>query len=261
MSKAELFSRTSDWLDRGARALRGIHDGIWLGLMRPSDLNELTTRCYNVSRIYLDETYNLTGFFPWEIEIVDRFFADRRSVLVGAAGGGREMIAFARRGFRVDGFECNPVLRGLANRLLDQERLDARLVPAASDEVPATLGRYDGGVIGYGAYSHVSGRQNRIRFLEAFRLHLEPGAPVLVSYQLRGESRKDALVSWLAGWLRRVRRDDRRAEVGDKLLSDRFEHWFTCDEMRAEIDEAGMDLEHLEAPFAVARVRKPIESC
>lgn len=258
-SKTAMFLWTSRRVELVKRALRALHDGIYLGLLDPNDLNEVTQHTYSQSKIYPDDAYNLSGLFPWEQSAVDQFFNGCKSVLVAAAGGGREVIALVRRGIRADGFECNPQLLETAQRLLAREGLAANIVSAPADEVPTSFGLYDGGIVGYGAYRHLVGRQARVEFLRRFRGHLGPGGPLLLSFQLRGESRRDRLVLKIAKLLGELRRAKVPAELGD-ILFDRFEHRFTRDEVEAELAAAGFKLAHLDQTLvshAVARVTDP----
>ena len=254
--KVDAFLKTRRSMESLGRGLRALHDGVWLGLLDPAELNQVTRTNYSSqSSIFLDEDYNLSGPFPWEQSILDRFFAACKSVLVAAAGGGREVVALARRGVRADGFECNPDLLAKARELIERDRLSANIFPAAADEVPASVGVYDGAIVGFRAYSHLFGRAARVDFLRELGRHVGPSGPILVSFYLRGPSRRDRIASGVANTLRLLRRAEARVEVGDTVY-DRFEHWFTAAEIESEIAAAGLCLMHFDptsTSHAVAR--------
>ncbi len=112
------------WLDRllqgWVRLLGILHEGFWLGCLDPEDLTAITIRSFQQSRMYNGREHNESGLFPWEREIIDRFFRPRSRILVAASGGGRELIALHGLAFQVDGFDCTPGLVETSRRLLQE---------------------------------------------------------------------------------------------------------------------------------------------
>src|SRR5262249_29924314 len=100
-----LSQRVSVRVHRLIEALQG---GFWLGLLDRDQINALVSHRYDEAEMYRTTAHNFFGFFASEKEIMKDHFNGCRSALVAAAGGGREMIALAQAGVRVDGFECNP---------------------------------------------------------------------------------------------------------------------------------------------------------
>jgi hypothetical protein len=98
------------WLRRWVRLLDSLHEGYWLGCLDHEDLTAITIRSFQQSRMYNGSEHNQSGLFPWERELIDRFFRSRSKILVAASGGGRELIALHGLGFQADGFECTPSL-------------------------------------------------------------------------------------------------------------------------------------------------------
>jgi len=238
------FVRSLRAIERGTGVLHALHGAVWLGLMPREELAELTALGYATRAAHAserDELFNRSGLNAWERAALADFFGDCRSILVGGAGGGREVIALARANVRADGFECNPLLVDLAARILREQGLDARILRCASDEVPAALGRYEGGWVGFAVYMHLVGRAHRVRFLSEFASHLMPGAPMLVSFATRGESRQDRYAAALTRTIQRLRGVAGEAEPGDSL-GDTFVHRFTESEIAAELAGAGFEL-------------------
>jgi hypothetical protein len=155
------------------------------------------------------------------------------------AGGGREVLALAARGYAVTGYECNPALRRAGSVLLAEAGIDAELLPLARDAAPSGGGPYDGVVIGWSTYSLVLGRHRRVALLRALRDHVAPGAPLLASHFTRpaGGDRRSRAVTTVAGTTRRLRRAE-PVEPGDDLGWNAF-HRFTRAEVESELAAGG----------------------
>ena len=238
------YARTLRMVDDVAGALYTFHGAIWLGLMRQAEVNEVTVRDYSAGSNQAserDEVYNRCGLNAWESAALADHFAACSSVIVAGAGGGREVLSLARRRVRVDGFDCNPLLVDLAAKILRDEASSAAVLLSESDEVPPRLGVYDGGIVGFGVYAHLRGRANRIRFLRQMSEHLTPGAPILLSFATRGESRRDRLAAAVSRAIQRLRGAAPDVEVGD-TLAEVFNHRFTETEIVEELGEAGFQL-------------------
>jgi len=256
--KTAAFDATRRALEKTTALLHALHGALWLGLLRRGELNQIGTASFsNVSSHPSEqsELYNRSGLNGWEHEAVSEHFGGCRSFLVAGAGGGREVVALCGQDRLADGFECSRSLVEVASRILEEERLPGRVVFAECDEVPEAFAVYDAGIIGFGVYMHIVGRANRVRFLGDFARHLSPGAPLLLSFLGRGESRQDRYVAAVARAIQRLRRADVEVEVGD-MLSDCFIHRFTEAEIVSELGEAGFEVVCVRAqpfPHAVAK--------
>jgi methyltransferase family protein len=221
------------------RFAAALHIGFWLGFLDNDQINALVFQHYEGAQLYTTSAHNLHGFFPYEKELIRDHFNGCRSVVVAAAGAGREMIALAQGGVQVDGFECNPGLVDQCKKFLAQAGVSARILNSAPDEVPAGLQTYDGGIVGFGAFAHIVGRTKRINFLRDLKSHLRPGAPLFVSVGRRPEgSRYYAVIYQIARTIRMLRRSADKIELGDDLLNC-FSHRFSESELRSELEEAG----------------------
>jgi hypothetical protein len=239
-------------------------DGLCLGLMQRDFLRQISEVHYDDARKYRtkeydyqDLEYNRRGLWGWEQQAISRHFGSRRRLMVVGAGGGREVLALQRLGYEVDGFECDPGLVTRANELLVAEGLVGTMRPCSPDECPHAEGPYDGIVIGWGAYLHIPGKQRRIDFLRGFHRLMSNDSPLLVSFLCRsrqqGRMRVIARVANPIRWL--LHRE--LVELGD-LLDPHFFHFFTREEIVAELEAAGFQLvEYSEAGYghAVARPR------
>ena len=164
----------TDPLNRGIGAL-------CTAALGEDEKTELTRFCYQSSYHLLDgETGAL---FPWEH---DWFTAELppapASILVPAAGGGREMVALENMGYAVYGFDPavqdspnrNGVVRGSFRDLLTHRGGHLQLPGAFEKPVDAI-------VFGWGSLSHLYTAEARRTVLHA-ATECCPNGPVLLSY-------------------------------------------------------------------------------
>lgn len=247
--RLRLLSRSRGVVARVHRIIEALHTGLWLGFLDRDQLNAIVFQHYETAKLYQTAEHNLYGLFPSESNLIRDYFKECRSVVVAAAGGGREMIALAQAGLQVDGFECNPVLVESCKEFLAEAGLPGRILNAEPDQVPPGLHHYDGAIVGYGAIAHIVGRTNRINFLKALKNHLHAGAPLMLSVGRRPEGAR--YYNWIyqiARPIRFLRGSADKIELGDDLL-DCYTHRFVQSEARLELEEAGFTvLTSLETP-------------
>jgi hypothetical protein len=239
------------------RVLEAIHRGFWLGLLDGKALDQATLAMYGRNDSYREDGWNLSGFSYWEQQVVDRYFGSARRVVVSAAGGGRELIALARRGVRAEGFEPDASFVAAGRQFIEQLHLDASLQVSPPSCVPELEGQFDGAIVGWGSYTHIAGRNARVAFLRKLTAPLQPGSPVLLSFFARGEA--DCALSLtraVAGVSSLLRPGRDPVILGDNLMVGYFHH-FDRGDIEAEMRAAGLELLHFSRhPFghAVARV-------
>lgn len=256
-----LFGAADAILRRLTAAAHALHQGFWLGLMDHRHLAGVAHRYYTRGARWRDDDWNTSGLFLWEERALARHFPASGRLLVGAAGGGREAIALARRGFRVEAFECVPELVEAARAAFARLALDVRILPAAPGAVPEGPGTFEGLIVGWSAYMHVPGRAARVAFLRALRARAAPGAPVLLSFVARrGPSRSLTWTFRIASLLRAARLSRDPVEYGD-TLDPTLDHQFTRQEVEGELREAGFEpVEWSDEPYGHAVGRAPVES-
>jgi hypothetical protein len=109
------------------------------------------------------------------------------------------------------------------------------------DQCPSLESTYDAVVIGWSAYMHIMGRAHRLRLLSDLRQHLADGAPVLLSFFFRtGSERRHRITAAVANAVRRLLGRE-LVQLGDDLAP-AYCHFFTRDEVRAELEEAGYEM-------------------
>lgn len=235
-------SRSLQCLIAGIMALcrwaEAVFVGLWIGVLNRSQLHRIDEVYYNSDRNYQKEEYNRQGLWPWEQEMIDQFFPAEGHLLLGGAGGGREVLALAKQGFRVEGFECHTDLVQFANHLLTSEGLSAQVSWVARDKHPQGTTLYDGVIVGWGAYMLIQGSHRRIAFLKGLRERVALGAPLLVSFFARsGSERRYSLIAGIGNAFRKVLRRE-LLEVGDDLAPN-YVHFFVKDQINQEFQEAG----------------------
>ena len=223
-----------------------MHQGLWLGLLDVDDYRHSGSIYYREAGTFAEREHNLSGLKPWERRIHEDHFQSAGSILVPAAGGGREMLALLDEGHGVDGFDCTPELVEVGLELLRERGAEARLLLTEPDEVPDELaGPYDGLWVGWGGYMHIAGRERRVQFLRQLRDRVEEGAPIVLSFWMSPHSsRRLRLIRGLANLVLALRLERRRVEPGD-CLPGSFDHHFEQAEVEAEMREGGFE------PFGV----------
>jgi hypothetical protein len=235
------------------KVLKAVHQGFWLGIMGREQFWQIANLQYGTWPRYRSDEHNLSGLFEWEEKIVHENFGACSSLLVGAAGGGREVIALSKKGYSVVGFECQPDLAQCAKSLITRLGIDAIILDSNVDSVPSNLGLFDGLILGWGAYIHIPGREARISFLKEFRECLRPGGPLLISFFVRKSNSRSMLwIYGIATLIRRIRLSSEVVEIGD-TLEGTFDHYFERSELETELKLAGFVLaRYHDIPFGHA---------
>jgi len=246
------MGRTARALHRGAfkilRAVellvsvfRAVLTGVSLGILNRDDLQLLDHHYYDQRGSYLSADYNLDGLFEWERRIIKEYFPSKGTLAVLGAGGGREVIGLSELGFEVAGYECHPSLLAAGVQLLRENNISGTLQPMERDRCPQLPEGLDGIIIGWGAYMLIQGRNRRIDLLRDLRLAVAPGSAMLLSFFARLAS------PWRYRLAMRFARPFRTVlgremvEEGD-YLAPNWVHFFTEEEVRAELEAAGWEL-------------------
>jgi hypothetical protein len=172
------------------------------------------------------------GLFDWERDaITSSLFPSSGRILLGGAGGGRELAALCKMGYEVVAFEPAPVLaeaaRGVVSNYPESKVITAsyadivRAVENGSGPLaPHVCGREFHGII-LGWTSFYVWRDERDALLKALHV-LAPRAPVLLSYVGEGETFEGNL-GRVRLWFRRLLRlAGARALAGP---GDSFDPW------------------------------------
>lgn len=179
---------------RAASAAAIIRDEILFAFLDSSQKEELNARMYSRQLTYKPGGRLFEGgLFEWEKRAIEKSsFPSSGRILLGGAGGGREIVALRNRGYEVVGFEPSEPLVTAAQAAIT-ERPGASLVRASyADLVRAVNGkggplasitttRFDGVILGWGSFSHLLEDAERSELVDSIA-RLAPKAPVLLSF-------------------------------------------------------------------------------
>jgi hypothetical protein len=193
------------------------------------------------------------GLFAWEERAIARYFPRPPArVLVGGAGGGREVLALAEKGYEVTAFEPSPPLAAaMSCHFAERSNIEVyraryedmpHLFPARPDAPSTTLEegpRFRAAVLGWGSYSHLRTKAQRIHTLSSFARYVQ--GPILVSFSKRHE--KQAHPGWFRSLLRRF------LGVGSNdffSVYSGFAHNMSGAELESVANQSGLKMVHLD---------------
>ena len=193
-----LWIRSLLALERGARKLdlmvRRAVEEILLTCTDPESRDAITAAIYARQPDYSRGGRTFArGLMDWEDRFLDRMgLGEGAHILLGGAGGGRELVALAARGYRVTAFEPSPRLAADLAREASSRPGTVALMAGYDDLIDAVQGTgplaglkeggpFDAVMLGWGSFAHVLGESKRRGVLMATRA-LAPEAPLLLSY-------------------------------------------------------------------------------
>ena len=224
------LKRLTDFLD-------AFSSGFWLGVMSEKSLDYSGELSHNRNKTYTDDKYNQSGLFEWEKPIINKHFSNAKTILLIAAGGGRETLALSKMGFEVDAYECNTSLIEFGNAFLQKNNVNNKIKYLPKNSVPVEVKKYDGIIVGWGAYSLMNGSKKRLSFLEGLYPFLHENTPLMISFLwMRERGRRDRIIKNVSNFFRLFGKRD-KTEPGDRLEPD-FIHFFTEEEIKNEIAQS-----------------------
>ena len=249
-ARALFLTRVFDWLYRMANLVRS---ELVAGLASDAVLDRFNDIAYASERSYRPDQSSFRAYlFPWEEEAIRRFFPQPPAhVLVGGAGGGREALALAERGYRVTAFEPSAELAAAL-----AERGDAApgvaVYRARYEDLPQldgagsqrgveleALSPFDGALAGWGSFSHLRTHELRVEALGS--LARATSGAILVSFLGLYDDARPA-----ASFLGRLRRafPRRRGRGPADIFSPYIGFYHRTSEREVDIlaDDAGVDI-------------------
>jgi SAM-dependent methyltransferase len=236
--------RTLLW--QAARVLERVRNGCLyaaVGTMHLDDLRAAISHYwddFNVDASNID-----AGFMSWEQDMVQRFVTPSDSVLIVGCGTGRDLLAFAAMGCRVEGVEPSAPAAAHARELIHARGLESRVIPGYFEDADVASS-YDVVVFSYFCFSSIPESRRRTAILAKARSLLKARGRIVVSVLFRekppaGDSIR---VGRMAGSLAR---SDWRLEAGDLVERGgvappaiNYEHIFGPGEIEREGAQAGL---------------------
>jgi len=212
--------------------------GFWLGVMSEKTLDRYNKLHYDRGAKYIDDVYNLSGLHEWEYNRLKKFFSSAKTFLLIGAGGGRETAALRKWGTDIDSYECSEKYVEYGNDFLRRNNIDAIIKLLPVNSVPEIVKKYNGIIIGWGAYSHIQGSKNRINFLNKLSPFCVNETTLMISFLTReGTGRQDKIVRNVSNFFRHLS-GRTETETGDRLYS-YYAHFFIREEIESELKMAG----------------------
>lgn len=234
---AKLSQLSFIFLKNLTRFLDASFSGFWLGVLSQKSLDFSDELYYKSTKQYKDDKYNLQGLFEWEKPLIEKHFSNAKNILLIAAGGGREALALSKMGYETDSYECNPALIEYGNSLFQRNGINGQIKYLQRNSVPGEVKKYDGVIIGWGAYSHIPGQKMRLSFLDGLQPFLKEDAPLMISFLwVQKRNRKDKIIKNISNFFRFFKKKD-KTEQGDRLEPD-FIHYFTEEEIKKELSQS-----------------------
>lgn len=182
----------------------------------------------------------------WEMAFYLPHLAPGRRALLVGCGSGRDLAPLLREGFTVDGVDLAPQAVDLCRRNLQRLGLGAELFAGRIEEL-ALPRSYDVVIFSWFVYGYIPGRALRVRTLEGIGRALSAEGRALLSY-IRRDPRRSGIPIAMARAVSRLTRSDWLPEPGDALdvwkggpnPAIHFEHRFTEEEIRGEVEAAGL---------------------
>ena len=187
-----------------AHAIMVFCDELLCARVSPAGRDRLTSWMYARQPAFLEGGTDFNaGLHDWEERVVTGpLFPRRGRILLGGAGGGREMLPLAQRGYEVVAFEPSPLYLGAKEVAGPFPQVQvvrasyADLVRAVEEGVgplaASVAVTFDAVILGWGSLSHVTAEEDRIALLQAIR-RIAPTAPVVFSFFREPSSRPGGL--------------------------------------------------------------------
>jgi len=222
---------------------KSLHEGFFLGALSRKQLEKLDLSYYSKKKIYHQDEFNVKPLFEWEQLAIKQYFKECKSIMVIAAGAGREVFNLSRMGFEISAYEYNEKLRTSGNSILKKNNIEVMIQASERDKCPRGNVLYAGVIVGYGSYLHIKGSANRIAFLKHVSENLSLGGVVLLSFYTRHMARKNLnRIYKMAGMAAKIFGNG-PIEKGDSL-DFAYVHYFSKEEILHEITKAGFKILH-----------------
>jgi len=196
-----------------------------------------------------DATFGSIGLFRYDHQMLMRWFACPGRLLDLGCGTGRTLVAFARRGFAVEGVDLSSEMLEVARRKLQEVGVeDAPLYQGNIADLPMEALRppYDYAVCLFSTLGLVAGHANRVRAVRQAASLLRPGGQYVFHAQNLLYNLPTLHLPWILTGLATAVVG--RGEVGDQVL---WWYWggpwirvhaFRPAEVRRLVREAGLEL-------------------
>ncbi|HWF86350.1 MAG TPA: class I SAM-dependent methyltransferase [Vicinamibacterales bacterium] len=228
---------------RGADRVASLSHYLAAGTLRLAEMKDSIRQTW--SDFYDRHPAFDAGLLPWEEDLVERFVPAGARVLLIGCGSGRDLLAFAERGYEVTGVEPAASALLIARRTLLERRLSATLVEGFFEDVPIP-GAFDVVIFSFYCYTFIPESRRRIESLRKAAALLKPGGHILISHASTSVRPRRIVIS-LARMIGALCGSDWRLEAGDLVWDTRasapaysYSHTFGSGELECEAAAASL---------------------
>lgn len=212
------------------------------GLCDEAAFVELVTHGWRSEEGYRHPSLLELDLLPFEKDIA-ALMSPRARVAVAGCGGGRDIIALAKRGYSVTGFDIAPSSVETARRALTERGISATVHRGDAADFVCPGGPFELFIFSWVAYGYIPGKPRRVKALRNALRALAPNGRILLPLKVRDSEALGR--GWrLARLVANLTRNTFHLEPGD-LLHEGFlyERRFSRDEIAGEAAAADLELE------------------
>ena len=232
------------WLSKGIFKLSTALRYAVLAILPPREILQLAYEHYeregSPERSELEIVQGLNEF---EEALLENVLTSPCDLLILGCGGGREAMAFAKRGFRVEGIDIIPGLVEGANVYAARHQLPATFKCQDITELRLGPNSYDCALFTLWLYEQLPSRALRVQTLATLRMILRAKGRVIYHFHLSQPTPAERKIFYFLRGLAWVTWGNRGYQLGDRpVTSIEFTHPFaSVEEVEAECREAGFD--------------------
>jgi len=232
---------------RSLLQLGGFIQSLAIMVMRPRDLLEFSRQNYSkpkVLEIWGDESRICEGLYPVESALLEKVPVGGGRFLVLAAGGGRDSISLAQRGFDVTGVDFVPEMVEKAKENAAKRGLNLSFLVQDISELDMAADTFDVVWCSGGLYSSIPTARKRVETLNKIRRCLKPGGHFVFFFHWGKRSRSRPMVELVRRIIATLTRGNLSYEKGDFLAyNSEFVHAFSSqEEIRSELEAGGFEV-------------------
>ncbi len=196
---------------------------------------------------YYENEAEFKGMFKLDTSILNSLIKEKGKIFDPAAGRGRHVIYFAKKGFDVYGNDFNPHMVEMMKKDLKKENLKATLLNYDIANLPKIKDNFfDYIIIMYNSLGSIPGSDKRKRAIkELSRILKKGGTLVMHAHNTFGDIFNGRNIMWtLQNWVF----PRKEAEPGDyfyehESIGFTYQHMFTLDELREMFKKANLRVE------------------
>jgi len=232
------------WLSKGIFKLSIALRYAVLAILPPREILQLAYEHYEreASREHSEAT-TAQGLNEFEEALLENVLTPPCDLLILGCGGGREAMAFAKRGFRVEGVDMIPGLVEGANTYAARHQLPATFQCQDLTELRLEPHSYDCALITLWLYEQLPSRVLRVQTLATLRTIVRAKGRVIFHFHLSQPTPDERKIFHLLRGLAWMTWGNRGYQLGDRPITPiGFTHPFaSVEEVEAECREAGFD--------------------